>query len=257
MKNFNPIRKSFVVLILCSFSLIGFCNIAQIGGSSNPFIPIPVNHQWFYWTENEGGTSYGNATIDAWTNNSIAVGCATTPDMVRMEDYSEQTLQYWFLGYTSTSFLVQNVSYGLLFNSSANALSDNIKFKLYLSYETAPNSTSDYYTVSTDVISLSSGIPIDNATNQYLLQGTISIPNNGGYVCSLMLEAYRPFNSGGGFNVGFDYAYMNNATSNGGTTIQTQSPITISTEDSYIFIGVFVVVILVSILIIMRKKKTN
>jgi hypothetical protein len=205
---------------------------------------------WYSWTENSGGTSYGNATTDAWLNNSIAVGCASAPNILGWCDYSEQTLNAIY-GYNSTSFLVQNITYGLLLNYSQNGLSDNIQYTLYLNYESIPNDTNTYQTVTVGPIALPSGEIIDYSTPD--IHGNISIPGNGGYVTGLTLETRRPFFEGGAFDIGFDYAFMYNA-----TTQQSPLPVppsySLPLDQSYYYVLGFVAVIVVATLIIMKKK---
>lgn len=246
MLKFKSIRNGLIFSFFLGLLVVGFCDICQSGLSAAPTYP---QGQWFTWAENSGGNAYGNATFDAWFNDSIAVGCASSVNLLGWSDYSEQTLSYIY-GYYSTSFLVQTVSYGLYLNYSQNGVSDGIRYTLYLNYETIPNSTNDYYSVSTGLMTLTKGIAIDNKTPDFT--GNISIPGDGGYVCGLTLETSRPLFSGGAFDIGFDYARMYNATSQR-SPLPVASSITIPLDQSYYYVLGFVGVIVVATLIIMKK----
>ncbi len=140
--------------------------------------------------------SYGNYTLGQ------IQGCTSAEDLWTLSYDSEQTLTTSFFGYNSTTVLMQSVVYELQMNYSASGVADNIQYKLYLSYETIPNSPNDYSTVQSQEYTLPSGISL-NSTEPYNITGTLSIPGNGGYVCSLMLYASCPLNGGGVFNIGF------------------------------------------------------
>ena len=246
-------RNGLIVSFLLGFLVVGFSNLSQSGLSAGyppQYAPPNYNFEWFTWAENSGGNTYGNATFDAWSNNSIAVGCASSVNILGWSDYSEQTLSYIY-GYYSTSYLVQTVSYGLYLNYSASGLSDNLSYTLYLNYETIPNSTNDYHSVSTGLKTLQAGITIDNNTPD--IEGNISIPTPGGYVCGLTLETSRPLFSGGAFDIGFDYAYTYNATSQQ-SPLPSASSYAISTDVSYYAVIGFVGIIVVALLIIMKQK---
>ena len=113
-------------------------------GSTNTFSQNGKAFNGFYGnffildTINSGGASYGNYTLGQ------IQGCTSAEDLWTLSYDSEQTLTTSFFGYNSTTVLMQSVVYELQMNYSPSGVADNIQYKLYLSYETIPNSPNNY-----------------------------------------------------------------------------------------------------------------
>jgi hypothetical protein len=217
----------------------GASQLASSYGSSLPYYSF-----WYTWAEDSGGATYGSvAGLDknSMDLNNASIGCYSSAHIPAWSDSCEQTLSA-FYEYFSTSFVVKSITYGLLMNYSQTQ-DVGVNYTLYVGYETVVNSTNAFQTCSI------TGVANYSATD--VIQGNITIPNGGGYVVNMVLNAGRHLFSGGAFAIGFVYAHMYYG--NTPSTLPTQAPINVPFELSLVVVCGFAAIMGVALLIILKK----